>query len=174
MLIGCGVGGKTETGFRLLEMTGQYHNVNGAANPVLCWTHRRPHILVTTRILRAIWGASVLTVTRLAYHPDVLEELDELRDAHGAIFLVDSQMARWNANKEAVSILQRCFEKIGRSERTFPFVFQLNKRDLPNILTLQEMKRKLSWPLYRLVPTNALTSEGVTDILNSLLDVILT
>ncbi|MBL8149596.1 MAG: GTPase domain-containing protein [Blastocatellia bacterium] len=61
----------------------------------------------------------------------------------GVVFVADSQIDRRDANIESLWNLQHNLQSNGLSIYNLPYVLQLNKRDLPNICTTEEMKREL-------------------------------
>jgi signal recognition particle receptor subunit beta len=64
-----------------------------------------------------------------------------LKGVDGVIFVADSQNERMDANLESVDNLQVNLKSQGYDLTTIPYVLQLNKRDLPNVATVEEMKR---------------------------------
>jgi signal recognition particle receptor subunit beta len=66
-----------------------------------------------------------------------------LKGVDGVIFVADSQVERMDANVESVENLQTNLKTQGYDMNTIPFVIQLNKRDLPNVAPVDEMKRLL-------------------------------
>jgi hypothetical protein len=66
-----------------------------------------------------------------------------LKGVDGVIFVADSQVERMDANVESVENLQTNLRTQGYDINTIPFVLQLNKRDLPNVAPVDEMKRLL-------------------------------
>jgi len=66
-----------------------------------------------------------------------------LKGVDGVIFVADSQVERMDANVESVENLQTNLKTQGYDINTIPFVLQLNKRDLPNVAPIDEMKRLL-------------------------------
>jgi signal recognition particle receptor subunit beta len=66
-----------------------------------------------------------------------------LKGVDGVIFVADSQEERMDANAESVDNLQLNLKTQGYDLMTIPFVLQLNKRDLPNVLPVAEMTRLL-------------------------------
>jgi signal recognition particle receptor subunit beta len=66
-----------------------------------------------------------------------------LKGVDGVIFVADSQVERMDANVESVENLQTNLKSQGYDINTIPFVLQLNKRDLPNVSPVDEMKRLL-------------------------------
>ncbi len=66
-----------------------------------------------------------------------------LKGVDGVIFVADSQEARMDANTEAIENLKSNLEEHGFDLSTIPYVLQLNKRDLPTAVPLDEMLRAL-------------------------------
>jgi mutual gliding-motility protein MglA len=66
-----------------------------------------------------------------------------LKGVDGVIFVADSQEERMDANAESEDNLQLNLKTQGYDLMTIPFVLQLNKRDLPNVLPVAEMTRLL-------------------------------
>jgi signal recognition particle receptor subunit beta len=67
-----------------------------------------------------------------------------LKGVDGVIFVADSQNERMDANLESVDNLQVNLKSQGYDLTTIPYVLQLNKRDLPNVATVEEMRRLLT------------------------------
>ena len=66
-----------------------------------------------------------------------------LKGVDGVIFVADSQVERMDANVEAIENLETNLNTQGYDLMTIPYVLQLNKRDLPNVAPVDEMKRLL-------------------------------
>jgi signal recognition particle receptor subunit beta len=66
-----------------------------------------------------------------------------LKGVDGVIFVADSQNERMEANEESVYNLKNNLKEQGYDLKLIPYVLQLNKRDLPNIATVEEMVQKL-------------------------------
>ncbi len=66
-----------------------------------------------------------------------------LRGVDGVVFVADSQQERMDANIEALANLKENLIEHGYDLKTIPYVLQLNKRDLPNILSVDELKAEL-------------------------------
>ena len=82
-----------------------------------------------------------------------------LKGVDGVIFVADSQLERMDANAESIENLGINLKTQGYDLGAVPYVLQLNKRDLPNVATVDEMKRLLA---RRNEPTvEAVASKGV-------------
>lgn len=67
-----------------------------------------------------------------------------LKGVDGIVFVADSQRAMKDANAESMVNLRSNLAEIGVHLDDLPLVFQYNKRDLPNILSLQELEDSLN------------------------------
>ena len=74
-----------------------------------------------------------------------------LKGVDGIVFVADSQRAMLEANVESLKNLRENLAEIGTNLDEIPLVFQLNKRDLPNIASADMMldaldpERKAEW-----------------------------
>jgi signal recognition particle receptor subunit beta len=66
-----------------------------------------------------------------------------LKGADGVVFVADSQEERMDANLETLENLQENLKDHGLDFSTIPYVLQLNKRDLPTALPVEELKKQL-------------------------------
>lgn len=66
-----------------------------------------------------------------------------LRGVDGIVFVADSQEERMDANLEAIENLQENLRERGYDFLKMPYVLQLNKRDLPSAVPVEELKRSL-------------------------------
>jgi len=66
-----------------------------------------------------------------------------LRGVDGVVFVADSQEERMDANIEALENLHENLQEHNYDFRKIPYVLQLNKRDLPSVLPVEELKRAL-------------------------------
>jgi signal recognition particle receptor subunit beta len=66
-----------------------------------------------------------------------------LKGVDGVVFVADSQEARMDANVESVRNLESNLKDHGYDLATVPYVLQLNKRDLPTAVPIEEMLRQL-------------------------------
>ena len=67
-----------------------------------------------------------------------------LKGVDGLIFVADSQRSRLEANIEAMHNLYENMESYGYDIETIPFVIQYNKRDLPDIMSTEELRSVLN------------------------------
>jgi hypothetical protein len=67
-----------------------------------------------------------------------------LKGVDGVVFVGDSQVERLEANIESMGNLQENMTEYGLNIQTMPFVIQYNKRDLPNIASVEELRTQLN------------------------------
>ena len=88
-----------------------------------------------------------------------------LRGVDGVVFVADSQEERLDANIEALENLQDNMKEHGYDFTKIPYVLQLNKRDLPNALPVDQLRTQLakrSEPVFEAI---AFQGVGVFDTL---------
>jgi signal recognition particle receptor subunit beta len=66
-----------------------------------------------------------------------------LKGVDGVVFVADSQEERMDANLESVSNLAQNLNEQGFDLGKIPYVLQLNKRDLPNAVPVEDLKQQL-------------------------------
>src|SRR5438067_9761305 len=66
-----------------------------------------------------------------------------LKGVDGVVFVADSQVERMDANIESLWNLENNLKAQGYDLMKIPYVLQLNKRDLPNSLPVEELKKEL-------------------------------
>jgi signal recognition particle receptor subunit beta len=97
-----------------------------------------------------------------------------LKGVDGVVFVADSQIERMEANLESMENLRVNLAEQGYDLGKVPFVVQYNKRDLPNVATVEELSRLLNArrvPEYNAV---APTGVGVFDTLKAVAKLVLT
>jgi len=67
-----------------------------------------------------------------------------LQNVDGLVFVADSQESRMDANIDSLENLQDNLLGLSRSLQTIPHVVQYNKRDMPRIISLDEMRAELN------------------------------
>jgi mutual gliding-motility protein MglA len=67
-----------------------------------------------------------------------------LRGVDGVVFVADSQEERLDANLESIANLDQNLKEHGFDLGKIPYVLQLNKRDLPNAVPVEQLRRLLS------------------------------
>ena len=97
-----------------------------------------------------------------------------LKGVDGIVFVADSQIERMEANLESVENLRVNLAEQGYDLNKIPYVVQYNKRDLPNVATVEELKRLINprgVPEFQAV---APTGVGVFDTLKAVAKLVLT
>jgi hypothetical protein len=84
-----------------------------------------------------------------------------LKGVDGVIFVADSQRERMDANVESLRNLEQNLKTQGYDIRSIPYVLQLNKRDLPSAVPVEEMKAKLSIDNEPVLEAIAASEEGI-------------
>jgi signal recognition particle receptor subunit beta len=82
-----------------------------------------------------------------------------LKGVDGVVFVADSQVERMEANIESFENLRQNLKEQGYDLDTLPLVVQFNKRDLPNVVSVEEINKAIN---HRNVPSfEAVAPEGV-------------
>lgn len=90
-----------------------------------------------------------------------------LKGVDGIIFVADSQENRMEANTESLNNLKVNLKVHGYDLRKMPYVLQLNKRDLPTAVEVEEMKKKLMLNGEPVFEASASTGIGVFETLKA-------
>jgi len=96
-----------------------------------------------------------------------------LKGADGVVFVADSQEERLDANLETLDNLREHLKDHNLDFNTIPYVLQLNKRDLPNILSLEELRKQLAVKDEPSIEAVAVTGQGVFDTLKEVAKLVL-
>ena len=97
-----------------------------------------------------------------------------LQNADGIVFVADSQAGRLQENLDSLTDLEQNLGELGGALAAVPFVVQLNKRDLPDALTVERLRRELNCngaPLFEAVATHGV---GVFDTLKAVINLVIT
>ena len=97
-----------------------------------------------------------------------------LKGADGVVFVADSQEERLDANLETLENLREHLKEHNLDFNTIPYVLQLNKRDLPNVLGTEDLKRQLQAKNEPIVEAVAVTGSGVFETLREVAKLVLT
>ncbi|HIJ94972.1 MAG TPA: gliding-motility protein MglA [Desulfuromonadales bacterium] len=96
-----------------------------------------------------------------------------LKGVDGVVFVADSQEERIDANIESLENLRINLKEQGYDLDKLPYIIQYNKRDLPGVMSVDELRQELN-------PTNvpefeacATSGEGVFETLKSVAKLIL-
>jgi signal recognition particle receptor subunit beta len=91
-----------------------------------------------------------------------------LKGVDGVVFVADSQRAMLQANQESFHNLEENLAEMGLSADTLPLVLQFNKRDLPDIFSVEELNRALNRNNWSWVESSAVTGMGVFETLKEI------
>lgn len=83
-----------------------------------------------------------------------------LRHVDGIVFVVDSQRARFEDNVESIVNLEQNLRRQGDDPDRLPLVVQYNKRDLPDVAGIDELRAALRVPP-EVAEVEAIASRGV-------------
>jgi len=88
-----------------------------------------------------------------------------LRGVDGIVFVADSQSARYDANIESLYNLHDNLEEYKLNLQDVPFVVQYNKRDMDDVIPLEELEQELNPEKFPSFPAVAVNGDGVFDTL---------
>jgi signal recognition particle receptor subunit beta len=96
-----------------------------------------------------------------------------LKGVDGVVFVADSQEERLDANIESMENLKDNLEEQGFDLEKIPFVVQYNKRDLPNVSSVEELSDLLNPRRVPELEACAMTGEGVFETLKAVAKLVL-
>ena len=96
-----------------------------------------------------------------------------LQGADGVVFVADSQKSQLDADIESFRNLHENLLEHGIDIRDIPVVIQYNKRDLPNVFSIEQLEEELNFRNVPSHPASALLGEGVFDTLRSASEAVL-
>lgn len=82
-----------------------------------------------------------------------------LKGVDAVVFVADSSPDKMAENRESLTNLEANLKSYGLDLKTIPWVIQLNKRDLPNALSVEEMNQELN--RYRVPTYESQAANGV-------------
>ncbi len=91
-----------------------------------------------------------------------------LKGIDGAVFVADSQSERMEANIESYETLEKSLDRQGYDVHKLPLVFQYNKRDLPGVVSIDELEgtfNPMKRPFFEAVASRGL---GVMETLQAI------
>jgi mutual gliding-motility protein MglA len=91
-----------------------------------------------------------------------------LKGVDGLVFVADSQRERFEANIESLNDMLENMQEYKISFDAIPYILQLNKRDLPNVMPIDEMIRELRKKGEPVLEAVALKGVGVVDTLKAI------
>lgn len=96
-----------------------------------------------------------------------------LKGVDGVVFVADSQEERYDANIESLDNLRFNLTEQGYDLDKIPYIIQYNKRDLPNAMPVEELRRDLNPTGVPEYEACAATGEGVFETLKAVAKLIL-
>ena len=97
-----------------------------------------------------------------------------LKGVDGVVFVADSQIERAEANIESLENLKTNLQEQGYQLEKLPFVMQYNKRDLPNVADVAELRELLNPAGVPEFEAVARTGVGVFETLKAVAKLVLT
>ena len=97
-----------------------------------------------------------------------------LKGVDGVVFVADSQVARIEANMESMDNLRGNLVEQGYSLDNLPYVIQYNKRDMPSIAPVEELRNMLNGGSVPDFEAVAINGTGVFDTLKAVAKLVLT
>ena len=97
-----------------------------------------------------------------------------LKGVDGVIFVADSQIDRMEANIESLENLRYNLQEQGYELDNLPYVVQYNKRDLPNVASVDELRELLNITMAPDFEAISTTGQGVFDTLKAVAQAVLT
>jgi signal recognition particle receptor subunit beta len=97
-----------------------------------------------------------------------------LKGVDGVVFVADSQEERMDANVESLYNLEENLQAQGYDLMKLPYVLQLNKRDLPNVIPVEDLTAELRRKEEPVVEAIASSGAGVFDTLKAVAKQVLT
>ena len=96
-----------------------------------------------------------------------------LRGVDGVVFVADSQRSRYDANIESLYNLHENLNEYNLKLEEVPYAIQYNKRDLPDIISVDDLQQELNpkeFPSFEAVATKGI---GVFDTLKAVAKAVL-
>ena len=97
-----------------------------------------------------------------------------LKGVDGVVFVADSQMLRMEANIESMDNLRTNLMEQGYNLDALPYVIQYNKRDMPGISPVEDLRTQLNAAGVPDFEAVAPTGEGVFETLKAVAKLVLT
>ena len=88
-----------------------------------------------------------------------------LTGVDGVIFVADSQIGKMEENLQSLKELKENLHKYGKKIETIPLVIQYNKRDLPNILSVEGLNQEINYLNVPYFEAVAIEGKGVFESL---------
>jgi signal recognition particle receptor subunit beta len=95
-----------------------------------------------------------------------------LNGVDGVVFVADSQKDRMEGNIETLLDLENNLMAMGYSLENYPWVIQYNKRDLPNVESIDMLQKKLNFFNVPHFESVAIKGTGVFDSLKAIINLV--
>lgn len=96
-----------------------------------------------------------------------------LKGVDGVVFVADSQRDMLDANLESFQNLKENLAEYNLSLDTLPYVIQFNKRDLPGVMSTEELDKALNFDKVPTFSASALDGQGVLPTLTTICKMVL-
>lgn len=96
-----------------------------------------------------------------------------LKGADGVVFVADSQKAMMDSNVDSWQNFETNLKENGLDIQTIPLVIQYNKRDLPDVLPVKDLNKKLNTRKAPFFEASAIKGQGVQDTLKGITKLVL-
>lgn len=90
-----------------------------------------------------------------------------LRNVDGVVFVADSQERRLDANLESLDDLEENLAAYDVELASLPYILQINKRDIPDALPMDELTAQLQRYQEPVIPAVAMQGDGVLESLRA-------
>ncbi len=96
-----------------------------------------------------------------------------LRGVDGLVFVADSQPDKMDENIESLSNLEENLREYGYDPSELPLVIQYNKRDLPGVMSVEDLEKQLNPQGRPYFEASATVGNGVFDTLKLIIKLVL-
>jgi mutual gliding-motility protein MglA len=96
-----------------------------------------------------------------------------LKDVDGIVFVADSRIRMKNENLQSFQNLEENLAELGKSLREVPHIIQYNKRDMPELQTLEDLHRQINKYNAPAFESTALNGNGVLKTLTTISKLVL-
>jgi mutual gliding-motility protein MglA len=96
-----------------------------------------------------------------------------LKGADGVVFVADSQKAMMDSNVDSWQNFETNLKENGLDIHSIPLVIQYNKRDLPDVLPVKDLNKKLNTRKVPFYEASAIKGQGVQDTLKGITKLVL-
>ena len=94
------------------------------------------------------------------------------RGASGVVFVADSQSACRDRNQEFFVRMDENLRRVALDPETIPYVLQLNKRDLPELMSRDELLQSFARGTHPVIDSSALSGVGVLETFRAIVEAV--